>query len=68
MPIPFARRSVSLRAASAGQRVGAAVPGLHPAVAPLLERGVRIGGQDTFCATDPDPFDPERIFPSPGLL
>jgi GNAT superfamily N-acetyltransferase len=57
-----------LRAAAAGQRLGAAVPGLHPAVGPLLERGVRIGGQDTFCATDPDLFDPERIFPSPGLL
>jgi GNAT superfamily N-acetyltransferase len=57
-----------LRAAAADQRLGAAVPGLHPAVAPLLERGVRIGGQDTFCATDPDLFDPERIFPSPGLL
>ena len=57
-----------LRAAAAGQRLGAALPGLHPAVGPLLERGVRIGGQDTFCATDPDLFDPERIFPSPGLL
>ena len=57
-----------LRAAAAGQRLGAAVPGLHLAVAPLLEHGVRIGGQDTFCATDPDLFDPERIFPSPGLL
>jgi GNAT superfamily N-acetyltransferase len=57
-----------LRAAAAGQRLGAAISGLHPAVPPLLERGVRIGGQDTFCATDPDMFDPERIFPSPGLL
>jgi GNAT superfamily N-acetyltransferase len=57
-----------LRAAAAGQRLGAAIPGLHPAVGPLLERGTRIGGQDTFCATDPDMFDPERIFPSPGLL
>ena len=57
-----------LRAAAGGQRLGAALPGLHPAVAPLLERGVRIGDQDTFCATDPDLFDPERIFPSPGLL
>jgi GNAT superfamily N-acetyltransferase len=57
-----------LWAAADGQRLGAALPGLHPAVAPLLERGVRIGGQDTFCATSPDLFDPERIFPSPGLL
>jgi len=57
-----------LRAAAGDDRLGAAVPGLHPAVAALLERGVRIGGQDTFCATDPNPFDPDRIFPSPGLL
>jgi GNAT superfamily N-acetyltransferase len=57
-----------LLAAAADQRLGAAVPGLHPAIAPLLERGIRIGDKDTFCATDPDLFDPERIFPSPGLL
>jgi hypothetical protein len=57
-----------LLAAADGQRLGAALPGLHPAVAPLLERGVRIGGQDTFCSTSPELFDPERIFPSPGLL
>jgi GNAT superfamily N-acetyltransferase len=57
-----------LRAAAGGDRLGAAVPGPHPAVAPLLEHGVRIGGQDTFCATDPNLFDPDRIFPSPGLL
>jgi GNAT superfamily N-acetyltransferase len=57
-----------LLAAAADQRLGAAVSGLHPAIAPLLERGIRIGDKDTFCATDPDLFDPERIFPSPGLL
>jgi GNAT superfamily N-acetyltransferase len=57
-----------LLAAAADQRLGAAVPGLHPAIAPLLDRGIRIGDKDTFCATDPDLFDPERIFPSPGLL
>jgi GNAT superfamily N-acetyltransferase len=57
-----------LLAAAADRRLGAAVPGLHPAIAPLLDRGIRIGDKDTFCATDPDLFDPERIFPSPGLL
>jgi GNAT superfamily N-acetyltransferase len=67
-PDPVRAAFAVLRAAAAGQRLGAAVPGLHPAVAPLLERGVRIGDQDTFCATEPDLFDPERIFPSPGLL
>jgi GNAT superfamily N-acetyltransferase len=57
-----------LRAAAGGERLGAAVPGPHPAVASLLEHGVRIGGQDTFCATDANLFDPDRLFPSPGLL
>jgi GNAT superfamily N-acetyltransferase len=57
-----------LRAAAAGERLGAAVPGPHPAVAKLLEAGVRIGDTDTFCATDPDLLDPGRLFPSPGML
>jgi GNAT superfamily N-acetyltransferase len=57
-----------LRAAAAGQRLGAAVPGPHPAVAALFERGVRFDGMDTFCSTDPGLLDPARIFPSPGLL
>jgi GNAT superfamily N-acetyltransferase len=57
-----------LRAAAGNERLGAAVPGPHPAVASLLEHGVRIGGTDTFCATDPNLLDPERTFPSPGLL
>lgn len=57
-----------LRAAGRGERVGAAVPGPHPAVASLFEKGVRFDGTDTFCATDPDLIDPARIFPSPGML
>ena len=57
-----------LRAAGAGDRIGAAVPGPHPAVPRLLDAGVRIGGTDTFCATDRDLVDPTRIFPSPGML
>jgi ribosomal protein S18 acetylase RimI-like enzyme len=57
-----------LRAAARGERLGAAVPGLHPAVAALLDAGVRIGGTDTFCATDPDLLDPTSLFPSPGTL
>jgi hypothetical protein len=44
------------------------VPGPHPAVATLLEAGARIGDTDTFCATDPDLLDTERLFPSPGML
>jgi hypothetical protein len=57
-----------LRAAGAGDRIGAAVPGPHPAVPHLLDAGVRIGDTDTFCATDRDLLDPARIFPSPGML
>jgi GNAT superfamily N-acetyltransferase len=57
-----------LRAAANGERLGAAVPGPNPAVAALLERGVRIGGTDTFCATDPSLLDPVRVLPSPGML
>jgi ribosomal protein S18 acetylase RimI-like enzyme len=57
-----------LREAGAGVPLGAAVPGLHPAVAPLLAAGARIGGIDTFCATDLRLLDPERLLPSPGLL
>ena len=57
-----------LRAAGAGDRIGAAVPGPHPAVPRLLDAGVRIADTDTFCATDRDLLDPARIFPSPGML
>jgi GNAT superfamily N-acetyltransferase len=57
-----------LRAASRGERLGAAIPGPHPAVASLFERGVRFDGSDTFCATHRDLVDPSRIFPSPGML
>ena len=57
-----------LRAASRGDRVGAAVPGPHPAVPSLLERGVRFDDADTHCATDRDLLDPTSIFPSPGTL
>jgi hypothetical protein len=57
-----------LRAAGSGGRIGAAVPGPHPAVPRLLDAGVRIGGTDTFCATDRDLLDTRTIFPSPGML
>lgn len=57
-----------LRAAGSGGRIGAAIPGPHPAVPRLLDAGVRIGGTDTFCATDRDLLDTRTIFPSPGML
>ena len=55
-------------AAAAGQRLLAAVPGPHPAVASLLKAGVRIEDRDTFCATDAGLLDPVRILPNSGLL
>lgn len=57
------------RAASPdGGRVRGVVPGPHPAVGPLLERGIRILDRDTFCATDPGLLDPVRILPNSGFL
>lgn len=44
------------------------VPGPHPVVPWLLERGARITDRDQFCSTDPDLLDLERILPSPGFL
>ena len=55
-------------AAPDGGRVRGVVPGPHPAVAPMLERGIRILDRDTFCATDPGLLDPVRILPNPGFL
>jgi GNAT superfamily N-acetyltransferase len=49
-------------------QVLATIPGPHPVMPWLLERGGRIEGRDTHCATDPRIVDPERIFPSPGFL
>ena len=57
-----------LRAAGGNERLGAAMPGPHPAVASLFEHGVRFDGIDTFCATERDLLDPARILPNPGLL
>jgi GNAT superfamily N-acetyltransferase len=55
-------------AAPDGSRVRGVVPGPHPAVGPMLERGIRILDRDTFCATDPGLLDPVRILPNPGFL
>jgi GNAT superfamily N-acetyltransferase len=56
------------RAAAAGERLVTAVPGPHPVLAPLLERGARIAGRDQFCATDPGRVDPLTLLPNPGFL
>jgi len=55
-------------AAPDGGRVRAVVPGPHPAVGIMLDRGIRIVDRDTFCATDPGLLDPARILPNPGFL
>ena len=57
-----------LRAAADNACLNAPVPGPHPALRPLLEHGLRIGGRDTFCATDPDLVDLTRVLPNPGFL
>ena len=57
-----------LRAAAAGDRLVAPVPGPHPVMPAVLEMGGRIAGRDTFCATDPGLVDPARILPNPGFL
>jgi GNAT superfamily N-acetyltransferase len=51
-----------------GLRIGAVIPGPHPAVATLLEHGMRILEKDTFCATEPTLLDPSRILPNAGVL
>jgi GNAT superfamily N-acetyltransferase len=58
----------ALRAAAAGGRLGAAVPGPHPVAVPLLEAGARIFDRDTFCATDPGLVDLLRVLPNPSFL
>jgi GNAT superfamily N-acetyltransferase len=57
-----------LRAAAGDDKLGGAIPGPHPAVAALFERGIRFDGTDYHCATEADLLDPARIIPSPGLL
>ena len=56
------------RAAAAGERLVTAVPGPHPVLPVVLERGARIAGRDQFCATDPGLLDPLRVLPNPGFL
>lgn len=55
-------------AAAAGERLTTAIPGPHPVLATLLDRGARIAGRDQFCATDPRLLDPVRVLPNPGFL
>jgi GNAT superfamily N-acetyltransferase len=64
------RVTVAALRAALGDAPGVVVtiPGPHPAVPWLLERGARITDRDEYCATDPALLDPERILPSPGFL
>lgn len=45
-----------------------AVPGPHPALAPLLRAGFRIGYVETYCASDAGLVDPVRYVGSGGDL
>lgn len=66
---PVAAGLAALRAAvGETDSLIASIPGPHPVVPAILERGARIEDRDTYCATDPAILDPERIFPSPGYL
>jgi GNAT superfamily N-acetyltransferase len=66
---PVAATLAALAAAAGGaESVSCTIPGPHPAVPWLLERGARIVDRDTYCATDRDLLDPERILPDPGFL
>lgn len=66
---PFRITLAIARAALGGSAsLSLTIPGPHPAVAWLLERGARIVDRDQYCATDAGLLDPERILPSPGFL
>jgi GNAT superfamily N-acetyltransferase len=56
-----------LRAAAVHGRLWAPVPGPHPAMIGLLERGARIRARDQFCATDPTLVDQVRLLPNPSF-
>jgi len=66
---PVAVTIAALRAAL-GEAPGLVmtIPGPHPAVPWLLERGARISDRDEYCATDPALLDADRILPSAGFL
>lgn len=51
-----------------GPIVDVAVPGPHPALAPLLAAGARIIYVETFCASDPSLVDPTRYLGSGSEL
>jgi GNAT superfamily N-acetyltransferase len=53
--------------AASAERVLVGLPGPHPAVPPLLERGFRIADVDTFMASELDAWELERYFPGPDL-
>jgi hypothetical protein len=66
---PLAVTLAALRAAADGSgSLSYTIPGPHPAVSWLLDRGARIVDRDTYCATDPALLDPARILPDPGFL
>ncbi|HSS35783.1 MAG TPA: GNAT family N-acetyltransferase [Patescibacteria group bacterium] len=50
-----------------GSASALAIPGPHPAVGALLDRGWRVEGQDLYMASGPDLIDPTRLLPDESL-
>ena len=59
--------ALAAAASAAHGTVKLAVPGPHPALQALLDRGMRIKDTDTFMATAPGVVDLERRLPHPDL-
>ena len=67
-PGPGRARPPGSRRHPMAARSAGCVPGPHPVVPALLERGVRIVDRDQWCASDPDLVDPVRLLPNPSFL
>jgi GNAT superfamily N-acetyltransferase len=64
-PVETVLATVAL--APRGPLKGLAIPGPHPALRHLLERGWRIDARDTYMASEPDLLDPVRLLPDPSF-
>jgi GNAT superfamily N-acetyltransferase len=58
----------AIRRAARGGSVVATIPGPHPALPVLLNRGFRITDRDQYCASDPSLVDPIHLLPNGGML
>ena len=67
-PIRAAAGRMARGGAADGGTVHGCIPGPHPVLPLLLERGVRIVDRDQWCSSDPDLVDPVRLLPNPSFL